>query len=153
QKLADVSENSETGAETPGDAVFTPASLVDDSQVSIANGDQVYEPRNYHETFHGEVTARYALAMSLNNATVRLGQEVGFDKVAALAKAAGINSVRATPAIALGAYDATPVEMAGAYTVFANGGTRLSPLMVRSVRDARGRVLNNYDSEKKQVLD
>ncbi len=67
------------------------------------------------------------LAMSLNNATVRLAQEVGFDKVAALAKAAGITSVRATPAIALGAYDATPLEMAGAYTVFANGGSRLSP--------------------------
>ena len=80
-------------------------------------------------------------------------QEVGFDKVAALAKAAGITSVRATPAIALGAYDATPLEMAGAYTVFANGGTRLSPLMVKSVRDARGNVLNNYHSDTKQVLD
>jgi penicillin-binding protein 1B len=138
-------------SESPG--VFTPASLIDDSQVSIVNGDQVYEPRNYHETFHGEVTARYALAESLNNATVRLGQEVGFDKVAALAKAAGITSVHATPAIALGAYDATPIEMAGAYTVFANSGTRLSPLMVRSVRDAHGSVLDNYSSDSKEVLD
>ena len=150
---SDSDSNKEAAASSEG--VFTPASLIDDSQVSIAmNGtDQVYEPRNYHETFHGEVTARYALAESLNNATVRLGQEVGFDKVAALAKAAGISSVRATPAIALGAYDATPVEMAGAYTVFANGGTRLAPLMVTSVRDARGNVLNNYHSDTKQVLD
>jgi penicillin-binding protein 1B len=153
ETLSAGSADPSTGVVTEGSGVFTPASLVDDSQVSIANGDQVYEPRNYHETFHGEVTARYALAMSLNNATVRLGQEVGFDKVAALAKAAGITSVHATPAIALGAYDATPVEMAGAYTVFANGGTRLSPLMVRSVRDARGSVLNNYATEKKEVLD
>jgi len=151
--FADTSTDSDTGVATNSDGVFTPASLIDDSQVSIANGDQVYEPRNYHETFHGEVTARYALAESLNNATVRLGQEVGFDKVAALAKAAGITSVRATPAIALGAYDATPVEMAGAYTVFANGGSRLSPLMVTSVRDARGNVLNNYHSDAKEVLD
>ena len=75
---------------------------------------------------------------------MRLGEEVGFDKVAALAKAAGITSVSATPAIALGAYDATPLEMAGAYTVFANGGTRMSPLMVKSVRDARGDVLDDY---------
>ena len=142
-----------TGVVTESSGVFTPASLVDDSQVSIANGDQVYEPRNYHETFHGEVTARYALAMSLNNATVRLGQEVGFDKVAALAKAAGISSVRATPAIALGAYDATPIEMASAYTVFANGGTHLSPLMVKSVRDSQGSVLNNYATDSKGVLD
>ncbi len=143
----------DTGVVTESSGVFTPASLIDDSQVSIANGDDVYEPRNYHETFHGEVTARYALAESLNNATVRLGQEVGFDKVATLAKAAGISSVRATPAIALGAYDATPVEMAGAYTVFANGGTRLSPLMVKSVRDAQGNILDNYHSDSKEVLD
>jgi penicillin-binding protein 1B len=147
------SADSDTGVVPESPGVFTPASLIDDSQVSIVNGDQVYEPRNYHETFHGEVTARYALAESLNNATVRLGQEVGFDKVAALAKAAGITSVRATPAIALGAYDATPIEMAGAYTVFANGGTRLSPLIVRSVRDAHGNILDNYQTDTKEVLD
>ncbi len=133
--------------------VFTPATLVDDSQVSIANGNQVYEPRNYHDSYNGEVTARYALALSLNNATVRIGQEVGFDKVAALAKAAGIQSVRATPAIALGAYDATPLEMAGAYTVFANQGTRMAPLMVKSVRDARGNPLDDYKPDSKSVLD
>jgi penicillin-binding protein 1B len=152
--FANTSSDPNTGVVNNNDGVFTPASLIDDSQVSIAiGGDQVYEPRNYHENFHGEVTARYALAESLNNATVRLGQEVGFEKVAALAKAAGITSARATPALALGAYDATPIEMAGAYTVFANGGTRLSPVMVKSVRDARGAVLNNYQSDSKAVLD
>jgi penicillin-binding protein 1B len=139
------------GSGDPG--VFTPATLVDDSQVSIVNGDQVYEPHNYHDSFNGEVTARYALALSLNNATVRIGQEVGFDKVAALAKAAGIQSVRATPAIALGAYDATPLEMAGAYTVFGNQGTHLTPLMVKSVRDAQGNILDDYKADSKVVLD
>ena len=134
-------------------AIFTPATLVDDSQVSIAFGDQVYEPRNYHEAFHGEVTARYALALSLNNATVRVAQGVGFANVAALAKAAGITSVRATPSIALGAYDASPLEMSGAYTVFGNSGTHLSPLMVKSVRDARGAVLSDYHNDSKPVLD
>ena len=148
-----VSADPATGVVTENAGVFTPASLLDDSQVSIVTGEQVYEPRNYHEEFHGEVTARYALAESLNNATVRLAQEVGFDKVANLAKAAGIASVHATPSIALGSYDATPIEMAGAYTVFANSGTRLSPLMIESVRDARGNTLNNYHTDKKDVLD
>jgi penicillin-binding protein 1B len=134
-------------------AIFTPSTLVDDAQVSIAYKDEVYEPRNYHETFHGEVTARYALAMSLNNATVRVAQGVGFGAVASLAKAAGINSVKATPAIALGAYDASPLEMSGAYTVFSDGGTRVSPLMVKSVRDARGGVLSDYHSDTKGVMD
>ncbi len=133
--------------------VFTPATLVDDSPVSIAYGDQLYEPRNYKEEYHGEVTARYALAMSLNNATVRVAQDAGFGRVAALAKAAGISSVRATPAIALGSYDATPLEMAGAYTVFSNGGTRLSPIMVKSVRDSRGHALQDYHTDSKPVLD
>ena len=59
--------------------------------------------------------------------TVKLAEEVGYDKVADLAKAAGITSVKATPAMALGAYDATPLDMAAAYTVFANDGMRISP--------------------------
>jgi penicillin-binding protein 1B len=146
--VADADGNSEGSS-----GVFTPATLVDDSPVSIAYGDQVYEPHNYHDTYNGEVTARFALALSLNNATVRVGQAVGFDKVAALAKAAGISSVRATPAIALGAYDATPLEMAGAYTVFANGGMRISPLMVKSVHDSRGAELDSYHADTKPVLD
>jgi len=145
--------SSPAGDGTMVDAVFTPATLLDDSPVSIAYGNTVYEPRNYHDSYKGEVTARYALALSLNNATVRLAQEVGFDKVASLARAAGISSVRATPSAALGSYDATPLEMAGAYTVFANGGNRLSPQMLRSVRDSSGKVLDEYESESKQVLD
>ena len=153
EQLSTSSADPNTGVVVENNGVFTPATLIDDSQVSIVNGDQVYEPRNYHETFHGEVTARYALAESLNNATVRLAQDVGFDKVAALAKAAGITSVHATPSIALGSYDATPLDMAGAYTVFANGGTRMSPLMVKSVRDARGNIVDNYHNDSRQVLD
>ncbi len=135
------SDDANSGASDNGNrVVFTPATLVDDSPVSIAYGDQVYEPRNYKQEYHGEVTARYALAESLNNATVRLAQEVGFDKVARWPRPRASPACRATPAIALGAYDATPLEMAGAYTVFANGGTRLSPIMVKSVRDSRGNV-------------
>jgi penicillin-binding protein 1B len=133
--------------------VFTPATMVTDEPSTFAYGDQIYEPRNYKEEYHGEVTARYALAMSLNNATVKLAQEVGYDKVADLAKSAGIVSVKATPAMALGAYDATPVDMAAAYTVFANSGERISPTVVNSVRNANGDVVMDFKSERRQVLD
>ena len=133
--------------------VFTPASMVEDQPTTFAYGDQIYEPRNYKEEYHGEVTARYALALSLNNATVKLAEEVGYDKVADLAKSAGITSVKPTPAMALGAYDATPIDMAAAYTVFANGGTRISPLVVNSVRNAKGDVVLNFAPEKRPVLD
>jgi penicillin-binding protein 1B len=133
--------------------VFTPATMVTDEPSTFAYGDQIYEPRNYKEEYHGEVTARYALAMSLNNATVKLAQEVGYDKVADLAKAAGIVSVKATPAMALGAYDATPVDMAAAYTVFANSGERISPTVVNSVRNANGDIVMDFKPERRQVLD
>ncbi len=133
--------------------IFTPATLVDDQPTTFAYGDQIYEPRNYKEEYHGEVTTRYALAMSLNNATVKLAEEVGYDKVANLAKAAGISSVKPTPAMALGSYDATPLEMAGAYTVFANAGQRIAPIMINSVRNANGDIVANYSPARQQVID
>jgi len=133
--------------------VITPASVVTDAPSSFAYGDQIYEPRNYKEEYHGDVTLRYALAMSLNNATVKVAEEVGYDKVATLAKLAGITSVKATPAMALGSYDATPLDMAGAYTSFSNNGIRLSPLLVNSVRNAKGDVVANFSTDQREVLD
>jgi penicillin-binding protein 1B len=133
--------------------VLTPASTVMDQPTTFAYGDQIYEPRNYKEEYHGEVSLRYALAMSLNNATVKVAEEVGYDKVADLAKNAGILSVKATPAMALGSYDASPLDMAGAYTAFANNGERLSPVLLRSVRNGKGDVVANYNTDQRDVLD
>jgi penicillin-binding protein 1B len=133
--------------------VLTPASMVDDAATTFTYGDQIYEPRNYKEEYKGPVTLRYALAMSLNNATVKVAEEVGYDKVADLAKSAGITSVKATPAMALGAYDATPLEMASAYTAFSNDGVRISSILVNSVRNSKGDVMQDFTPEKRQVLD
>ena len=133
--------------------VITPASIVTDAPSTFTYGDTIYEPRNYKEEYHGDVTLRYALAMSLNNATVKVAEEVGYDKVADLARSAGIASVKATPAMALGSYDASPLDMAGAYTVFSNGGVRLSPILLRSVRNSKGDVISNYSTDQRQVMD
>jgi len=133
--------------------VFTPASIVDDSQGAYVNGSDVYTPKNYGDRYHGRVSAQFALENSLNNATVKVAEMVGYDKVAALARAAGITSVRATPAMALGSYDATPMEMASAYTVFTNGGQRVTPTLLRSVRDSTGNVIDNFQPQRTQVLD
>jgi penicillin-binding protein 1B len=133
--------------------VITPATTVTDAPSSFAYGDQIYEPRNYKEEYHGDVTLRYALAMSLNNATVKVAEQVGYDKVADLARSAGIASVKATPAMALGSYDASPLDMAGAYTTFANSGVRMSPILLRSVRNTKGDVIANYNTDQRPVLD
>ena len=66
---------------------------------------------------------------------------VGFNNVASLARDAGIKSARGTPSVALGAYDASPLDMAGAYTVFANSGVKIDPWMLASVRTHIGDVM------------
>ncbi len=138
-----------------GSGTFTATTMLSDVPTTFTfdNGRQTYSPRNYMGHFHGQVTAAVALAQSLNNATISLGEKVGFENVAALARASGIASAKGTPAVSLGAYDATPLDMAGAYTVFANGGVHLSPWMLASVRNDRGDVVADFTPEAKQVMD
>ncbi|HUO59036.1 MAG TPA: PBP1A family penicillin-binding protein, partial [Candidatus Acidoferrales bacterium] len=138
--------------QTPG-TYFTPVSMVDDSPTTFTYGSQIYEPRNYQNEYFGQVTARFALMKSLNNATVKLAEMVGYDKVAALARAAGISSVQPTPAMALGSYDASPLDMAGAYTVFANAGVHLDPQLLRSVRTSTGDIVEDFKNSPRPVLD
>jgi penicillin-binding protein 1B len=80
-------------------------------------------------------------------------QQVGYENVAALARSAGIVNARGTPSVAIGTYNATPIDMAGAYTVFANNGVHLKPWMLASVRNANGDVVADFAPEAKQVLD
>ena len=63
------------------------------------------------------------------------------------------NQLAERPSVALGSYDATPLDMAGAYTTFANGGVRIDPWFVASVRSASGDVLNDYPPNSKPILD
>jgi len=135
------------------DKLFSPVTMLNDQQTTYEVGDQEYTPRNFEGKYHDEVTARYALQWSLNNATISLAAMVGFDRVAALAREAGVKSARGTPSVAIGSYDATPLDMAGAYTVFANGGVHIDPWMVASVRTATGDVITDYTPTTKQVLD
>jgi penicillin-binding protein 1B len=135
------------------DKLFSPVTVLNDQQTTYEVGDKEYTPRNMHNEYHDEVTAQYALMRSLNNATISLASMVGFDRVAALARDAGVKSARGTPSMAIGSYDASPMDMAGAYTVFANGGIHIDPWMVASVRTATGDIINDYTPTSKQLLD
>jgi penicillin-binding protein 1B len=137
----------------PGDPVYTQVTQIDDSPTTFEYDGKTYDPRNFKGEFYGMVTARFALQKSLNNATIKMGEMVGFDKVAALARNAGIASARGTPAVALGAYDASPLDMAGAYTVLANNGVHMDPLLVHSVRQANGDMVEDYHTSARPVLD
>jgi penicillin-binding protein 1B len=134
--------------------LITPATTLNDEPTTFQFGDQAYEPENYKHEYFGQVTLREALMHSLNVATVQLAQMVGYDKVRSLALAAGFNTdLLATPAIALGAYVATPLEVAGAYTIFSNGGTYVAPKFILAVNDSSGNLLWRSPDVTRQVLD
>jgi len=143
------------GTMLPGQTkLFSPLTILKDEQTTYGEGTPYeYTPKNFEGEYHGEVTARYALMRSLNNATISLASMVGFERVATLAREAGIKSVQPTPSMAIGSYDATPLDMAGAYTIFANKGLRIDPWMLASVRTPTGDIISDYSPSSKQVLD
>lgn len=134
--------------------LITPATVLTDEPTSFEFDNQVYEPKNYENEYFGQVTVREALAHSLNVATVSLAQMVGYEKIRDLAIAAGINQdIQATPALALGAYVATPLEIAGSYTVFANSGTYEQPRSILMVNNDDGQTIYRAPEVSRQVLD
>ncbi len=138
-----------------GDPVLTPASSVDDSPTTFEYGNQqTYSPSNFRHEFMGRVTLRYALAHSLNVAAVKVGEMAGFDKVVAIAHQAGLNEdIQPTPSVALGAYQVSPLEIAGAYTMFANNGVRVQPAFISTIRDQTGTDLYEHQPQMRRVLD
>ena len=119
---------------------FTPASMTLDEPSTFSFDDKTWEPRNYDE-YDGEITWRRALAMSRNLGTIHVGETVGFDRVAALWTRVGVGSPpKAVPAITLGVFELTPLEVAQAYTLFLNEGSVRPLTAIRHVQTARGDV-------------
>jgi penicillin-binding protein 1B len=135
--------------------VFTALTrLNDDPQDFAEPGQPPYTPGNFKiGEFPGMVTAATAIENSLNIATIALAQKVGYGNVTTLAHSAGILNARATPSVAIGTYSATPLDMAGAYTIFANNGVHLRPWILASARNAQGDIVADFAPEAKQVLD
>jgi penicillin-binding protein 1B len=134
--------------------LFSQLTMLNDERSTYGQGTPYeYSPRNDDDKYYGQVTARFALQKSLNNATISLGSMVGFDTIAALARESGVKAARGTPSVAIGSYDAPPLDMAGAYTVFANNGLHIDPWMLASVRNANGDIISDYAPTSKQILD
>jgi len=116
-----------------GAPFFTAASRVEDLPITIDSGGQPWSPKNSEDRYEGIVSVRQALEQSLNSATVRVAQAVGLPNVIAMARALGIQSQLApVPAMALGAFEVTPLELARAYLPLANGGVK--PVAISSIR-------------------
>lgn len=125
--------------------LLTPASVIMDIRTAFPTREGLpYVPVNYDHRFHGLVSAREALAQSLNVPAVRVLQMVGVDRLVALANDLGMTSFgtgeRFGLALTLGGGEVRLLELTAAYAAFANGGRRVEPFGVLEVRDARGHL-------------
>jgi penicillin-binding protein 1B len=140
-------------AETTGPILTTITTVVDEPTTFQFDGKD-YTPDNFGQQFMGTVTLRDALTHSLNVATVKVAELVGFGRVVEIARRMGLDpSIQPTPAMAIGSYDMTPLQVAGGYTAFANGGKRAEPMFIRSVVSADGTIQEQDSPRTHQVLD
>lgn len=136
-----------------GDAI-TAASMFLDEPTTFTFNRQIYEPTNYHDAYHGNVSVRDALAKSMNIPTIKAAEQIGYEKVANVVRASGVRSpVMGTPSLALGSYEVTPIELAESYTIFANRGVHVKRSFVTSIRDRENRVVYTHQPQGNQVLD
>jgi len=136
--------------------VLTPATTVVDEETTFwyEHDTRTYTPNNFGDKFEGPMTLRYALAHSKNVPAVKVAEIVGYDKVAEVARAVGLNhNILPTPSIALGSYEVTPLEIASAYTVFPNGGDLLKAGFIKAIRNGNGSSAFEAKPERTQAID
>jgi penicillin-binding protein 1B len=144
----------ETGINGSAKVMTASTIVVDEPTTFYFDTQPPYTPGNFGMKFLGPVTLRDALAHSLNVATVEVAEMVGYGAVVNMANRAGMNyKVQPTPSVALGAYEITPLEAAGAYTMFANRGHYIKPSFLSLVRSQEGRVVYKNKVDEKLVLD
>ena len=134
--------------------VITPATTYMDEPKTFTFDNQEYSPGNFGDSYtHAPVTLRDGLVHSLNVVTVEVAMEVTIGRVMNLAARAGLpKPARAYPAMALGTSEATPLQIASAYTAFANLGTRTSPIAINRITTGNGVTIAAPVPERNEVL-
>ncbi len=103
---------------------ITPATIFTDEPTVFKDGDQDYSPGNYQNEYDGPITVRRALALSRNIVTIKVAETIGYNQVVATWKKVGVGTpAKPYPSIALGVFEASPLEIATAYTLFTNKGS------------------------------
>ncbi len=136
------------------DRGFTPTSILVDAPVSYSAGSgQIYSPHNYDHKFLGPITLRYALEESRNVPAIKMMDTLGPKNVLEYAKRFGFDEdFPPYLPIALGAGDATLLNITSAYTTFPNQGVRMKPFMVLNVKDRDGNLLEENRGEPSDVI-
>jgi len=126
---------------------LSPATIINDAPISFdagQTGGQAWEPKNYDGKYEGPMTMRRGLTKSKNMISIRILHKIGAKYGQEYATRFGFDPDKNPPylTLALGAGNVTPIQMAGAYAVFANGGYKVSPYLISKVTDANGKVLS-----------
>ncbi|MEP7303493.1 MAG: penicillin-binding transpeptidase domain-containing protein, partial [Caldimonas sp.] len=126
---------------------FTPATVINDAPLFFdagSTGSQPWEPRNYDGTFDGPMSLRRGLAKSKNMISIRILKSIGAGYAQQWITRFGFDAEKhpAYLTMALGAGSVTPLQMASAYSVFANGGYRVNPLLISRITDSKGHPIN-----------
>jgi penicillin-binding protein 1B len=133
--------------------VITALTRVEDAPTTFSHNGQRWSPQNYDGRYLGWVGARTALEQSLNVATVKFAERVGFETLVRYARRMGLEGrLDPVPSLALGAFEASPLEIAQVYAVLANHGLRAAPFSVKEVMTADGRVLEKHHIGVEEAL-
>jgi penicillin-binding protein 1B len=135
-----------------GHQAFTAATVLDDSPITVRTGSGVWQPQNYDNRFHGRVSVREALAHSYNIPAVRAAIDAGVPNVIKTAANIGIESkLQPYPSVSLGSFEVTPLEIAYAYSAFANLGVKAEPISILAVSTRDGKLLESREVKMKRV--
>lgn len=126
---------------------LAPSTIINDAPISFGGGQtggQVWEPKNYGNKYEGPMTMRRGLAKSKNMISIRILNRIGAKYGQQYITRFGFDADKNPPylTLALGAGNVTPLQMAGAYSVFANGGYKVNPYLISKITDSNGKILS-----------
>lgn len=132
---------------------LSPATVINDAPISFdagQTGGQAWEPKNYDGKYEGPMTMRKGLTKSKNMVSIRILHKIGAKYGQEYTTRFGFEADKNPPylTLALGAGAVTPLQMAGAYAVFANGGYKINPYLITKITDAEGKVLSQANPDK-----
>jgi len=135
------------------DSGYTPATIVMDQPITLETPEGIWRPENYDREFYGPVTLRDAVKKSINLVAIQVILDIGAENVIAYAHKAGLKSeMNPVPSLAVGACEATNMEMTSAYSIYPNHGFQAAPYFIEKICDKNGRVLEKHTPEIRQIL-
>ncbi|MBD3391078.1 MAG: PBP1A family penicillin-binding protein [Chitinivibrionales bacterium] len=135
------------------DSGYTPATVVLDQPITLETPEGLWRPENYDREFSGPVTLRHAIKKSINLVAIQVLQDIGALKVIEYARLMGLtHRMNPVPALAIGACEATPMEMTSAYSIFPNGGRRAEPYFIERIFDKGDRLLEEHETAVEQII-